>query len=404
MFASAHQFLKTFFERNLFERIVIYIFLSTFLVKVIFEFGLGQWDFVQSQNKQWLFYGFLALDYIFSVKKVVNLRVTVNPMSVFALVFLLMCVHGLFIGIMRHNPPFVILNDFIPPFMIALNILRMQSVTEYRPVDVRFLLTSCTLLAIGCTVFGLAGQMLGKPTGPSMGEGRVMIPLLMASLFILRPFPLWIAAAAAVMLAFSLPDMNRTTMAFLAVTVSGYVFLKTLRNPVHGVLAFLAAVLIATLAWTFIPRDSKTYERITSLTEIDLSERKGSIGERQAEWDAIREKLASEGQTREWLGLGFGGLYEVRFTHEYIRDYGHAHYAWAWFNLRFGQSGYIYLVLMLAALCWNAGRNLMRKDPQGVFVGFLSLMGLVYCVTHVNSVFLTSGLTFFQSPYGKDEK
>lgn len=388
-------FVAAFYERNLFERIIIYLFLAAFIVKVVFEFGMGQWGFVQSQNRQWVFYGLLALDYLVSARKVFNIRVTVNPMSLFALVFFVMCAHGLFMGIMLGNAPFVIFNDLVPPLMIGLNILRMQSVTEYKPVDFRFLLTACTLLAIGSSVFGYAGQAIGNPTWPDIGESKIYIPLLFAALFTLRPFPKWVGVAALIMISLTLGDINRTTMAFIAVTAVGYMLIMTIRNPVRGVLAGLATVVVLAAAVSTVSPNSKTYQRVTGLMEIDLSERKGAIGERQAEWDAIQAKLERGGPNVEWLGLGFGGLYDVARTHEFLKNQGHAHYAWAWFNLRFGKSGYVYMTLLVAALVYNGVRAIRERTENGLFVCFLCLLGLIYCMTHVNSVFLLSGSHFF---------
>jgi hypothetical protein len=48
-------FLRDFYDRNLLERLVIYAFLSTLLVAIIFEFALAQWSYVQEQNRQWIF-------------------------------------------------------------------------------------------------------------------------------------------------------------------------------------------------------------------------------------------------------------------------------------------------------------------------------------------------------------
>lgn len=59
---------------------------------------------------------------------------------------------------------------------------------------------------------------------------------------------------------------------------------------------------------------------------------------------AVQEKLDTLGTEAQWLGLGFGGVYEVQFTHVMLKDYGHAHYSWVWFNLRFGRIGYLYLL------------------------------------------------------------
>ena len=389
-------FVKDFYNRNLFERLIIYVFLSHFLVKIIFELGMGQWSFTQSQNQQWVFYILLGLDYLVSYKKVLNLSVTVNPMSLFAFVFFIMCVHGLFMGLTLHNPPFVIFNDFVPLFMIGLNILRMQSASEYKEIDFQYLVKICVCLAVGTSILGQIGAMAGLPTQPSVGS-TAFYPLVLAGIFTMKPFPKWLFVVLLALVALNISDINRTTMAFIAIVSGGYIGLESLKNPVKGIMAVGTVVLLITLGWVAIPTESKTYNRIENLTKIDLSERKGAIGERQAEWDAIIAKLKSKGETVELLGLGFGGLYEVRFTHQWVKDYGHAHYSWSWFNLRFGQTGYIYMLLLFVALGYNAYRTIITKTSVGLFVSFLCVLGIVYCFTHVNSVWLLMGVQFLST-------
>lgn len=392
-------FMKRFFERNLFERIIIYIFLAALIVKVVFEFALGEWSYVQSQNKQWIFYGLLALDYLISVRKVVGIRVTLNMMSFYALILLIMIAQGLFVGIMNQNQPFVILNDTIPLLMIALNILRFQSLKEYKPIDFEFLLKACTLLSIGTCSFGLAADLSGKPSLPSVGNGTIFWPLILSAVFLLRPFPKWIGLSAFIMLALTVAELNRTTIAFLGGTISIYAVICLVKRPAMGLTFTMILSVLLAIVSVSIPEDSGTYRRIVGLYDLDIDSRTGSIGERQAEMDAVQLKLDSIGPSAQWLGLGFGGLYEVHHTHQYLTDHGHAHYSWVWYNLRFGLIGYIYLVIMVAMLFYNAYISLKKLTPEGVFIGLLCINSLIFCVTYVNSIFLISGITFFHDPH-----
>lgn len=389
--------LSNFFERNLFERIIVYIFMSELLVKIIFELIIGQWSFIQSQNKQWIFYIFLALDYVLSVKKVTNIRVSVNPTSLLAFVFFIMVVHGLFIGLMLGNAPFVILNDTIPVLMIGLNILRIQSVAEYKPPDLRFLLYFCSYITLGTAFFGYVAALIGQQSGPSIPAEAIYLPLFFAALFTVKPFPKWILGLVVVMIAVTSDDLNRTTMAFLAIVMFGYVLFDMVKNPAKGVITLVVLLSVLAVAVHVVPEDSKTYRRVIGLTEIDLSKKTGSIGERQEEWRAIIKKEHEKGKTVEMFGLGFGGVYEVARTHEFLKNYGHAHYSWAWFKLRFGDVGFVYLLIFAATLLYNGfiwSVRCMQGNVEGLFVVFLCLISLLYCVTYVNAVLLMMGIQF----------
>ncbi len=392
-----------FFERNIFERIIIYLFLSSFIVKLIFELMLGQWSFVQSQNKQWIFYGFLALDYILSVRKVVNIQVTVNPMSLFALLVFVMIAHGLFIGIVNHNESFVILNDTVPLLMIGLNILRMQSVYEYKkPIDFKFLFTACTLMVFGSTLFGYLAISLGKPSGTSIIVAPIYYPMIFAAFIMLRPFPKFIGGLAVAVFFITLSEINRTVMIFCILIVIGYTLVSIVRNPGKGILIILGITIMFSTFWISLSEDSPIYRRIMEFSRIDLSRRTGSIGERQAEMDAVQATITKRGMTDEWVGLGFGGLYEMRSTHQYIKNYGHAHYSWVWYNMRFGKIGYLYLTIMLLALIYNGYRSLQIKTELGLFTAFICISGLIYCGTYVNAVFLLSGIHFMYIAINKN--
>lgn len=399
MMTSLIRILQDFYARNIFERIIIYLFIAEFIVTLVFEFGLHQWSFKQSQHKQWIFYGLLALDYLICLPRLLRVQFTFNAMSALAFVFLIMVAHGLYIGLLFGNPAFVILNDTVPLLMIALNIIRMQSLQETaRPIDMRFLFKNCTILAFGASLLSLLAISMGVLSDTSVAATPVYFPLLLAALIFLRPLPLKTLAMAIVIVALALTELNRTTMLFLIITAAGYFGYTALQRPARALIMAVIAIIIGAVSFSALPEDSKAYQRIVALKNVDLSQRTGSIGERQAEWDAIQQKLADTGQTAEWFGLGFGGLYEVQFTHEYLTDYGHAHFAWAWFNLRFGESGYFYMIILIAALGYNSMVNIRHaqstREPTPLFVALLCVMGLIYCGTHVNSVFLLSGIHF----------
>lgn len=391
---NPNKLLAQFFEKNLFERIIIYVFVSHFLIKLIFELILGQWFYIQSQNQQWIFYGLLAVDYIFSFKKVINLRIKLNPISLFSIILFIMVIHGLYIGIIYHNPPFVIINDMIPILMLALNILRMQSEFEKQEINFLSLFITCTILAAGSCLFGLLAILLHKPSAPSMGDAKIFIPLFLTALIALRPLPIKAIFGCLLIFVLSFNNINRTIMLFMLIVSIIYTVYKIIKNPVFGFLLLGLFIILSTLIVTFLPKDSPTFSRISNIQNIDLNERKGSVGERQAEWEAIQLKLAANGETASWFGLGFGGLYEVKFTHQYLKEYGHAHYSWAWFNFRFGIVGYLYLIILFCCLSFNGIRSFLFYNEVGLFVSMLCLMGVIFLGTHINSLLLLNGIHF----------
>lgn len=394
-----------FFERNIFERIIIYALLSSALVKLIFELALGQWGFAQAQNKQWFFYSFLMLDYALGYKKLLNFRVTFNPQSAFAILLLVMVAHGLFVGIYNHNYPFVIFNDTVPILMIALNIIRMQSSAEMsQPIDLYRLLREGIVILTFTSICAMLAHLRGSPALLSLENSTIFYPLLFAVLYKKKGIPLWVYGLSACLMALSMTDLNRTTLAFLGVSAGIYFLHRMSQSPVRAMGIIVAAVALVTVGVMSLPQDSKTYVRIMDFTEFDFSKRTGSVGERQAEMDAVQAKLDQLGDEHVWFGLGFGGLYEVALTHEYKVDYGHAHFSWVWFNLRFGKLGLVYLTFMMSLFVYNIYAGFKNASMLGYFIALISLLSLVYCFTYVNAIFLLSGLQFLNLPRVAGEK
>ncbi len=395
--AKLPNILTNFFERNLFERIIVYLFLSEFIVKLVFEIALGQWAYLQPRNKQWIFYALLGLDYLISFRKIIQLRVSFNAISLFTLLLLTMILHGLFIGFLYKNSLFAILNDFVPLTMMTLNILRMQSLAESsKAVDFKFLLYITTALAASTCLLSAIGTLIGLRSAITIPVNSIFCPLILAAAFKFRPFPLVIALLIITMIIFSLSELNRTTMAFFVIVIIGYILKLLLKSPSNGLIILMLSSLIACTAVLSLPKDSSTYQRILGLKNIDFGRRTGSIGERAAEYDSIRKTIAAQGKTQNWVGLGFGGVYELQATHQYVKDYGHAHYAWAWFNLRFGYFGYLYLSIFITILIINCVRAFAIGSNVGIFIGLLCVMGLLYSTTYVNILFLSNGIHFMR--------
>ena len=391
--------IQDFFNRNIFERIICYLFIAEVVVQIVFVFLLGGWDYVQPRNKQWVFFGLLALDYVVCYKRVLNLKIILNPISAFALFLLVIITHGIFVGIMNSNAPFIILNDTVPILMLSLNALRMQSFSEVsKPIDMRFLLTFTVISSIIIMVFGLLEN------NPSLGNQILVFPLLVVCLFYLKPTPILSIIALFILMALVFGELNRTSIAFLLLTSGCFITFKTIEKPLLG--AGLAFLLIATIAIAAItlPEDSPTYRRIAGLTQIDLSQRTGSIGERQAEQDAVNIQLEKASLTQQFFGLGFGTTYSIKLTHEFKEDYNHAHFSWVWFKMRYGYVGYFYLFIFMSVLTYNGIYNLKQRDAASKYVGLLCIICFLYCFTYVNAVWLLSGLSFLHLPQSYKQK
>jgi hypothetical protein len=389
---------RAFYSKSLFERLIIYVILSEVLAKVYVELLLRDLLFYHPQTKQWIFYAFLGADYLINLPKLIRLRVSFNPMSAFALTLLFMIAHGAIIGIINNNPWFPLINDIIPLFMIALNILRMQSAGERTYVDFPSLFRITTILTLCSSLLSFTLLKAHVISVATLIPNAIYLAMFFAALYTHPKLPRWQLIAFLVIMGIGGAEVNRTTMMFLALSVCGYVAIMTIRQPLKGAILFASVAIGGFLVWHMLPEDSGAYKRIVALEKLDLNSREGSVGERAQEWDSISRHLSHLGSTDELMGFGMGGTYTMKFTHEVEKGYGHAHYSWAWFKMRFGQIGFIYLGILIATLFCNLLMGLKRWNPTSMFIAFISLSCILYLGTYVNAIWLLSGLQFLWLP------
>lgn len=382
-------------SKHLFERIVLYTLLSVILQKFYAEILLGEAVFYHPQIKQWIFFSLLTIDYLFSVPKLLRVKFQLNAMSLFAFLCIFMILHGTVVGILNQNRPFVIFNDIVPFLMVAFNILRMTSLEENKKeIDLKKLLRSISIVMAMSTFISSTLFFIGITSKATYAFDTIYCSAFFAFLFSGVKIPKFDIFAFIYCAMFAITQTNRTTMLFLLL-IAGLLFGKLFfRNYLKGIGALVAILVTLGTIFVSLPEDSGTYQRIMGISKIDLSARTGSVGERQAEWEAVDDKLRTMGPIAELTGLGMGGTYDVTFTHQINKDYGHAHYSWVWFKMRFGQIGYLYLIIFIAMLLYNASQHWQYKKPFNLMVCFLCLFSCLYLVTYVNAIFLLSGLQF----------
>lgn len=395
MFNFIYNKYNQLFCKNLFERLVIYILLSLLFAKLYSEGVLGQEIYYNPRIAQWIFYLLLATDYIVNIKKIVTMKIQFNAMSVFAMSLFPMLAHGLIVGIYNDNPWFLIFNDTIPFLTIAINIFRMQSSTENEtPIDFQFLFRFCGFTSVCSVLFSFLLQKAGFILEATLKVEAVYLCVFFAALLTQYKLRYRDIFYFIIVMSFAITQMNRTTLVFIAI-VAGIICIKSLlRNPIRGAIIALVSVSVIIIGFYSLPKDSATYKRIIDSQNIDLSKRTGSVGERQQERDSVNLELYKRSPTDELVGMGMGGTYTMKFTHETVKEYGHAHYSWVWFKMRFGQIGYVYLGILTLALILNCIRNITLYTPLSISISLLCFSSMLYLFTYVNSIFLLSGLTF----------
>lgn len=388
---------RAFFERTFFERLFIYLFLSHLLTKLVFELGLGYWHFQTGKQQQLIFYGLIVLDYVVTWRRFISIKFDANHITLFAVFCTFLGLSGAAIGFLNSNPVFETLNDTIPLMVMSLNILRIQwERCQLTDETLLKLLRELTVLAVASCVTGLIAKTLGKLSTaaldavPLAAYGALFVALTIRTRGVSRA----VTAGFLVILAMTIEDLNRSSLVFFSIAgllLLGRIFLK---SPPTSIAAMVLIAIVSTITWTALPDDSGIKTRVHAMArfDADAASRKTSVGERETEFASIKRRLALAGHTIDMLGLGHGALYEMHFAHHYKKAYGHAHFSWALFKLRYGSFGYVLTAALAGLLLYNAFIHALSRDALSLYIVLISLACFIYMFTYVNFIFLLSGL------------
>lgn len=392
-----------------YERLLLYIMFSALFTRVLFEVGLGMEPKVLNQQRQLMFYGMLALDYAWQVLNWRRIRITVSKVNPIIPLLIVMIFHGVVIGLCSSNSKSRILIDTANVVVVLFNLLLLADPRSFKDFSFRRLERWTYLFSALMLMAGLAAMVVNSKSSPNLGSSAstaVAMVILCVGLIVVRNknAHFYKFLAVGLIIGFTMSSWNRTTMAFLLLFLMIYVGRNIIVRPSRVMMIVAFALLGGVTAVTFIPEDSKVAQRIYGLQNIDLSSRTGSIGERQAELDAIKVKIENMGLFGKIFGAGHGASYDVKYTWNWKRNYSNAHYGWALFYLRWGYLGYLYLALWVIFLLVASGRFLLSPRPERLMVSLIALYTLGYVGTYAYFLFFIAGIPFILPPGRRSEK
>ena len=391
-----------------YERLLLYIMFSALFTRVLFEVGLGMEPKVLNQQRQLMCYGMLALDYGWQFMNWRRIRITISRVNPIIPLLIVMILHGVVIGLWSSNSKSRILIDTANVVVVLFNLILLADPRSFRDFSFKRLEKWTYLFSVLMLMSGLVAMVVNSKSSPNLGSSvstAVAMVILCVGLLIARNknAHFYKFVAVGLIIGFTMSTWNRTTMAFLLLFLIIYVGRNIVVRPSRVMMIVLFALFGGVTAVTFIPADSKVAQRVSGLQNIDLSSRTGSIGERQAELDAIKVKIENMGLMGKIFGAGHGASYDVKYTWNWKRDYSNAHYGWALFYLRWGYLGYLYLILWVAFLLVASGRFILSSRPELLIVSLLALYTLGYVGTYAYFLFFIAGIPFILPPLRRSE-
>jgi hypothetical protein len=384
------------------ERLIYYLLLPDLCARIAFEAWLGYKSTDLIEQKLWIFFIIIAVEYVFQIRRILYRDFYVDKIMYVSAFILLIGIHGLLVGVGWHNKPLKIATDTIPLFVVAVNIILSCQLAAYKNFNfARVEGINITYTIVMVTV-GIIAVHAGRPSIVSLGGSistTVSIAIICVSIWRRYRFSIAFVLFNLAVLAFIAHDFNRTTLALLAILSIILFFTTFVVYPVRLYILFLLIGGVVVSAPLVVPPGSPLARRIEGLdsSSIEYQEQEGtgSIGERQAEWTAIQKKIYQRGRIAEIFGLGHGAVYDVVFsTGVAPANYSNAHFGWALFYLRYGCIGYIYLLIFALLMASNLYRNIHSTENFNRMALILCIAGIIYIFTYMAFNIILSGMQF----------
>lgn len=392
-----------FQKSTYFERLIYYFLIPDLFAKIVYEIILHVPAITVNQPKQFMFYGFLAIEYGLMIIGKTPVRFNIARVAAIGAVLALMIFQGILTGLWWGNSLARILIDTINVLVVLANLLIFSDPRSTADTDFGRIFTANRCFAVAMVLLSVVAMAVNPVSGITFGgsaSSAVVISLLLTELFTLRYFTVANIAKSvlsAILLVATAQSWNRTTLLFLAVTTLIYLLRRAGKNPYRIMSIAAASVFCASSLFMFLPEDSALARRISGLEDVDLSSRTGSIGEREAESDAVSAKIDALGSGGTILGAGHGAAYDVRYTWEWKLNYSNAHYGWVLFYLRYGELGYVYFGAWFLALVLSIYRTWRSNNPTSILICLLAVWNLGYLGTYGYFSFFIAGMPFVQA-------
>ncbi|MEM7766762.1 MAG: hypothetical protein AAF253_04660 [Pseudomonadota bacterium] len=382
--------LQRIFQVTYIERLIIYFLVAALFSRVVLEFTLGMWWYKSTQPKLIFLLALIVVDHGIWVLRGGLRRIPPDMVAIGLVTFFgAITLHGILIGAAWGEGPVALMDDTFPLAFLLFTVLR--GVSEPQPnLDGMFhrVLWWTAIATIVSIFFGMAGLARGLPTKATPDSiALAMYTALYLALLATEKngrlltihsvlfWPVWI---------FGIEDLNRSTMAFLAVGSLVAVALRFRVDTAGALFALVVAMAVPLSMPMFLVEGSKTHSRIMTLVDPDLRESSVSLQSRNIEARDIDRALKHAGREAEIFGLGHGASYEFRIFHQFEPEHSHAHYATAFFNLRYGAIGKGYVVaigVILLAVCFFC---IASRTPMIIFFGMMALTSFIYLFTYAN--------------------
>ncbi len=384
------------------ERLIYYMLVTDILSRLVFEVFLGYNMSKLSQQRLWIFFGLIAIEYIFQTRRVLHSKFYIDRNMYAACFVIILVLHGLFLGVGWHNNTVKVATDTIPLFVGAINILLACQVDAYKNFNFNRVEVLNVTFALIMLTLGIIALLVGRAPNGGLGSAvstTVSIAIIAVSFWRRNVFGIKFLIINFAILSVSAPFFNRTTLALIIIAALIVFYKNIIKSPLKLYLSITLMVGGFVCVPLIVPPDSPLGRRIHELGDSEELEQQkktgtGSIGDRFEEWSIIQEKLSQGGPIAKIFGFGHGAIYYIMMDGYYNPTYSNAHYGWALFELRYGYCGFLYLAIYAALIMANVARNKNCTDNFDRFIILICIGAILYIFSYMAFDILIFGLQF----------
>jgi hypothetical protein len=360
------------------------------------------------EQKLWIFYIIIAIEYVFQIRQILFSRFHVDKSMYVAGFIIILAIHGLLIGVGWQNKPAKIATDTIPLFVAGVNIILACQVEAYKDFNFARVEGVNIAFSIVMIVVGIISVHIGHSKIVSLGGAlstAVSVAIIATSIWRRNRFSIIFVVTNLAIFIIIAQSFNRTIGATLVFIFTMLFFSTIVVYPFRLYILLLLIGGAVVLTPIVVPPGSPLARRIEGLNYSNIEQQNqegtGSIGERIAEWSAIKKKISQKGRFAEVFGLGHGAVYDVVFPQgPASQNYSNAHFGWALFYLRYGYCGFIYLLMFAFLMAANIYRNVRSKNNFNRVVLILCVAGIIYIFTYMAFNIILSGIQFMHMRSG----
>lgn len=380
------------------ERLVYYIIGVQLFSRVVLEFGLGMWWYKLGTINLLIFYCILAVDHALWVARAGFKKFPKDPFMLIALsVLALMVLQGAIVAVFWGQSVTKILEDSAPFVLIIISLLRLYEKPREDYETAYNRISKFALIAVYISIlFGFMAVSMNLPTkiAPVPLVMVIYISTFAVNLAVNRNQKKMALQTLLMVCAlmFASDDLNRSTLAFIAIALTTAAVYR-LRTDRAGGTTFLGFLTVLPFLFLLVlPAGSKTDVRLRTIFDQDAASQSIALSQRKVEAAMIEEELERHGFLAKLFGLGSGASYELLFLNKFTPNQAHAHYAFAYNNLRYGFIGKIYVVALALLLGLAVLTAMVSRNKMTMFLGLLAVASIIYFFTWFNFFVYLTGL------------